>query len=110
MAIRSLGYDVAEARALPAEVQQDDRAILVEAARERRVVVTCNYSDPQSNFCLIHEEWRAQGKDHAGIILIPQSQISNRLRRWDVRDRLVKLLNQHTAEEFNNQVWWLPQE
>jgi hypothetical protein len=60
-AIRAQGYDVAEARVLPVEIQQDDHAILRAAAQQRRVVVTCNYSGPQSNFCLIHEEWRALG-------------------------------------------------
>jgi predicted nuclease of predicted toxin-antitoxin system len=53
-AIRAQGYDVAEARTLLLDVQRDDRAILEEAAHQRRVVVTCNYSDPQSNFCVIH--------------------------------------------------------
>ena len=77
-ALRAQGYDVAEARTLPLEIQQDDRAILAKAAQQQRVVITCNYSDPQSNFCLIHEEWRAQDKEHAGIILIPQYQICNR--------------------------------
>ncbi len=109
-AIRLQGYDVLEARSLPIEMQQDDWAILAEAARQQRAVVTCNYSDPASNFCLIHEEWQSQGKQHAGIILIPQFQISNRLRRWEVRDRLLDFLNQHTAEELRNQLWWLPQE
>jgi hypothetical protein len=108
-AIRLQGYDVLEARALPIETQQDDWAILSEAARQRRVVVTCNYNDPASNFSSIHEEWQSQGKQHAGIILIPQFQISNRLRRWEVRDRLLDLLNQHTAEELRDQLWWLPQ-
>ena len=107
-AIRAQGYDVAEARALPVGVQQDDRAILAEAARQRRAVITCNYSDPNSNFYLIHEEWRTQSREHAGIILIPQAQISNRLLRWDVRDRLLSFLNRHTADELSNQVWWLP--
>lgn len=37
-------------------------------------------------------------------------QISNRLRRWAVRDRLLDFLNQHTAEELCNQLWWLSQE
>ncbi len=109
-AIRAHGYDVIEARALPVAVQQDDRAILAEAARLRCVVVTCNYSDPQSNFCLIHEEWIALGKAHNGIILIPQFQISNRLRRWAVRDRLLNFLNQYSADELRNHLWWLPQE
>lgn len=109
-AVRLQGYDVIEARALPAETQQDDWAILAEAAQQARTVVTCNYSDPTSNFCLIHEEWRSQGKSHAGIILIPQFQISNRLRRWGVRDRLLDFLNHHTIEDLRNQLWWLPQE
>lgn len=109
-AIRAHGYEVLEARALPVEVQRDDRAILAEASRQRSVVITCNYSDPQSNFCLIHEEWRLRGESHAGIVLVPQSQISDRLRRWDVRDRLINFLNQHTADELSNQLWWLPQQ
>jgi hypothetical protein len=108
-AIRAQGYDVMEARTLPVEMQQDDDAILGEAAQQRRVVMTCNYSDPQSNFCLIHAEWRAQGKDHGGIILIPHYQISSRLGRWDVRDRLLNFLNRHTADELRNNLWWLPQ-
>lgn len=109
-ALRLQGYDVVEARSLPIEMQQDDWAILAEATQQQRVVVTCNYSDPASNFCLIHEEWQAQGKQHAGIILIPQFQISNRWRRWEVRDRLLNFLNQHTAEELRKQLCWLPQE
>lgn len=88
-AVRLQGYDVLEARQLPVEVQQDDWTILGEAARQRRAIVTCNYSDPASNFCLIHEEWQSQGKEHAGIILIPQFQISSRLRRWEVIDLLL---------------------
>jgi hypothetical protein len=103
-AIRAQGYDVSQARTLPVEVQQNDRVILAEAARQRRVVITCNYSDPNSNFCLIHEEWHAQSREHAGIILVPQAQISNRLRRWEVRDRLVNFLNQHTADELSDQL------
>lgn len=109
-AIRAQGYDVAEARTFPLEIQQDDYAILRAAVQQRRVVITCNYSDPQSNFCLIHEAWRTQGEKHAGIILIAQYQISSHLRRWEVRDRLLHFLNHYTADELRNQLWWLPQE
>jgi predicted nuclease of predicted toxin-antitoxin system len=109
-AIRAQGYDVAEVRTLPREIQRDDRTILAEAARQKRAVITCNYSDRGSNFCLIHEEWRGKNKAHFGIILIPQVQISNRLLRWEVRDRLLRFLNQRTAGELRNQLWWLPRE
>ncbi|HWX40240.1 MAG TPA: DUF5615 family PIN-like protein [Blastocatellia bacterium] len=108
-AIRAHGYDVAEARHLSPAVQVDDLALLQEAADQGRLVVTCNYSDPTSNFCTIHDEWRAQGKEHAGIVLIPQRQISSRSLRWEVRDRLVDFLNQRTADELRNRIWWLPQ-
>jgi hypothetical protein len=73
-------------------------------------VVTCNYSDPRSNFCVIHEQWQSRGKEHAGIILVPQHQVSSRSRRWEVRDRLLKFLNWYPADELRNQLWWLPQE
>lgn len=89
-AIRAQGYDVTEVRALPKDIQQNDRAILAEATRQKRAVVTCNYNDPSSNFCSIHEEWKEKNKAHFGIILVPQTQISNRLRRWEVRDRLLR--------------------
>jgi len=106
-AISLQGYDIVEARTLPVEIQQDDRALLEEAARAGRVLVTCNYSDPNSNFNLIHEERMSKGKQHAGIIFIYQYQISNRIGRWEVRDRLLSFLNQHTADELRNQIWWL---
>ena len=109
-AVRSQRYDVVEVRTLPMEIQRDDRAILQEAARHKRAVITCNYSDPKSNFCLIHEEWRSKKRTHFGIILVPQAQISNRLRRWEVRDRLLRFLNQRTANELKNQLFWLPKE
>jgi len=108
-ALRTQGYDVSEARDLAPAIQQDDWAILAEAVRTGRVVVPCNDSDPASNFCLIHADWQAQGKQHAGIILIPQYQISNRTRRWEVRERLLTFLNQHTADELHQKLWWLPQ-
>lgn len=109
-AIHAQRYDVAEVRTLSKDIQRDDRAILAEAAKQKRAVVTCNYSDPRSNFCLIHEEWRSKKRIHFGIILVSQAQISNRLRRWEVRDRLLSFLNQRTADEMKNQLFWLPKE
>ena len=109
-AIRAQGYDVAEARTFPVEIQQDDHAILRAAAQQQRVVITCNYSDPQSNCCRLHEAWRAHGKQHAGILLIAQYQISSRVGRWEVRDRLLTCLHHHTAAELREQLWWVPQE
>jgi predicted nuclease of predicted toxin-antitoxin system len=58
-ALRTQGYDVTEARDLAPEIQQDDWAILAAAAVTGRVVVTCNYSDPASNFCLIFRSFKS---------------------------------------------------
>jgi hypothetical protein len=107
-AMRAHGYDVAEVRHLPPDIQQDDWAILASAAEQARVVVTCNYSDPESNFCLIHELWQADEKSHAGILLVPHHRISSRAGRWEVRDRLLSFLNQHAADELVNLLSWLP--
>ena len=109
-ALRAQGYDVAQARLLPLDVQQDDEALLQHASHQGRAVVTCNYSDPQSNFCIIHDEWQSQSKEHAGIILVPQHHFSSRSRRWDVRDRMLRLLNHCSADELHNKWRWLPQE
>jgi hypothetical protein len=51
--------------------------------------------------------WRCN-KEHAGIILVPQHQVSSRSHRWEVRDRLLKFLNCYPPDELRNQLWWLP--
>ncbi|MBI4673456.1 MAG: DUF5615 family PIN-like protein [Chloroflexi bacterium] len=109
-ALRANGYDVLETRTLRPEIQQDDVALLTFAHKERRVLVTCNYSDPKSNFVTIHRTWRKKAKSHSGIILVPQFQISSHSKRWQVRDRLLDLLNQYTWDELKDQLVWLPKE
>jgi hypothetical protein len=52
---------------------------------------------------------RRAGREHAGIILVPQHHISSRTRRCEVRDRLLRFLNCYPADELHNQLWWLPQ-
>jgi len=107
-AIRSQGYDVLGAGKLPTEVFRDDQRLLEVATEQRRVLITCNYSDQQSNFVLIHEEWQAQRREHAGTLLCPQSQISSRYRRREARDRLPRFLNEHTWSDLYNRLFWLP--
>ena len=106
--LRAEGFDVAEVRSLPTDVQRDDWALLATAARERRAVVTCNYSDRRSNFCAIHEEWQTRGREHAGIILVPYRHVGFGQRRWDVRRRLVAFLNHYAWDGLYNQLLWLP--
>jgi len=112
-AIRAQGYDVAEARALPVEVQQDDRAILAEAARQLRAVITCNYSDPNSNFYLIQSH--SPGVAHSahgarGIHSHTPSSDQQSLAALGGARPASQLTESTHADEFSNQVWWLPQE
>ncbi len=58
------GFDVTEARQHPLEIQRNDYALLEKAVLERRALITCNCSDPKSNFCVIHDEWLRSGKTH----------------------------------------------
>jgi len=104
--IRDSGYDVTEARNLPKEIYRNDERLLELAAKERRAVFTCNFSDPVHNFCIIDTAWRRQGKEHAGIILCPQTDVS--LRLWEVWRRLLKLLDTYFWDELYNHLFWLP--
>jgi hypothetical protein len=58
---------------------------------------------------VIHEYWLSQSKAHAGILLVPQT-ISAVVRRWGIRDRMLKFLNAYAADQLRHQLWWLPQE
>jgi hypothetical protein len=106
--IREQGFDVAEARQLPGKIQEDDYALLERAAEERRAYITCNYRDRRSNFCVIHEEWLQVGKEHFGIILIPQFRLDSHYQRWAIRHRVLNFFNSHTWDELQNQLMWLP--
>jgi hypothetical protein len=75
--VRAQGFDVAEARHFPIKIQQDDYALLEKAVKERRAIITCNYRDRNSNFCMIHKEWLNSGKVHFGIILVSQLRLDN---------------------------------
>jgi len=106
--IREEGFDVAEARQLPIKIQQDDYALLEKACAERRALITCNYADPKSNFCTIHEEWLRAGSKHFGIILVSQFRLDNHYTRWSIRRRLLDFFNSRSWDELQNQLLWLP--
>lgn len=106
--VREQGFDVAEARHFPLKVQQDDYALLEKAAEERRVMITCNYRDRNSNFCVIHKEWLNSGRTHFGIILVSQFRLDNYYTRWSIRRRLLDFFNSRSWDELQNQLLWLP--
>jgi predicted nuclease of predicted toxin-antitoxin system len=69
------------------------------ATQQGRVICTCNISD----FVQLHTEYMAQGKNHAGIILIHQQHFSigEQVRR------LLRLMQSRSAEAMVNNIEYL---
>jgi len=97
-ALRARGVDIATALE-ERMIEQEDRDHLDYAAAQGRVLYTCNVAD----FFYLHTSFLAQGKSHAGIILVPQQRYSvgERMRR------LLKLLNKKSEAEMRNSVEFL---
>jgi predicted nuclease of predicted toxin-antitoxin system len=72
--LRKAGYDVDAVADREDLVARSDRAILEVACREGRAVVTNNVKD----FRPLAAEWLAQGKVHAGLILLPSTRTRSR--------------------------------
>jgi predicted nuclease of predicted toxin-antitoxin system len=99
--LRQRGFDVltTEAAAMDTAPDEDQLAF---AANENRSIVTFNIRD----FAPLHELWAALGKSHAGIIL--SQQLGN--RQYGVfLTRMLRLLDQLTAEEMQNNLVHLEQ-
>ena len=75
----------------------DDDEQLAHAVSEQRAIVTFNHKD----FGVRHERYRAQDKEHWGIVLSTEEAIDV------LRRRLLRLLNTLSAEELKNQIRWL---
>ncbi len=82
--LRNAGFDVEAVAARPDLVGRSDTVILEVASSQSRAVVTNNIKD----FRPIAAEWLAQGRVHAGLILLP----SSRTRTPDAISALVDLI------------------
>jgi predicted nuclease of predicted toxin-antitoxin system len=70
-ALEAHGHDVATVTQRPDLMAlHDDEPILAAAAAENRVVVTANIGD----FAALDAQWNAEGRAHAGIVLVTTSQ------------------------------------
>ena len=74
MLLRKAGYDVDAVADREDLVGRNDRFILEAACREGRAVVTNNIKD----FRPLAAEWLAQGRVHAGLILLPSTRTRTR--------------------------------
>ena len=82
-----------------ARTETDDDAQLVFASQTGRVIVTSNVLD----FPRIHGESLEAGRDHAGIVIVPQ-------QRWPVGEvvrRLLALRDGLSAEAMHNRLEYL---
>lgn len=79
--------------------EEDDDAQLEYATQLGRVLYTFNVG----HFCQLHKEYIAQGKGHAGIIVVYRQRysIGEQIRR------LLNLINTKTAEEMRNSLQFL---
>ena len=74
-----------------------DRDQLAYAVQEQRALFTYNILD----YLQLHLECLELGQEHFGIIVSDQQPIGETMRR------LLNLLNQITADEARNQIYWL---
>lgn len=96
--IRARGYDAVSALELEKEQRGlDDEAQLEYASSQGRAILTHN----QRHFEPLHRKWLSKGHDHAGIILSVQIPIGELLKR------MLRLLDQVTAEEMRNNLRYL---
>ena len=100
VALRKRGVDVTTA--LEAGMTEEpDEVQLAYAAKAQRAIYSSNIGD----FCNLHSQWRAEGKSHAGIILVRQQQLSigEQVRR------LIKLITAVSSDEMKDRLEFLSQ-
>lgn len=96
-ALRRHGYDVLTVREANRRGLSDAEQ-LAYAADQGRTLFSFNAAD----YIALHLEYLAQGREHAGIIVVKQIAIGETVRR------LLFLLAQTSSDEIRNQLRWLP--
>lgn len=96
--LRARGVDVLTA-AEAGMINRPDEDQLDFAANSARALYTYNVAD----YCLLHQEWMADQRFHAGIVASTQQRyvVGEELRH------LVRLISEVTAEEMRNRVEFL---
>jgi predicted nuclease of predicted toxin-antitoxin system len=95
-ALRLRGFDATNVHELQRKGLSDEEQLEL-ATTEGRTIFTYNTSD----FLKLHLDWVRLTKEHAGII------VSDQLPIGEVTRRLLNLINQVTADEMRNQIYWL---
>ena len=99
--LRKVGYDVDAVADRENLVGRSDRIILEVASSEGRAVVTNNIKD----FRPLAAEWLAQGRVHAGLILLPSTRTRNRHAITAVADAIETVLRDHPDGLTGSERW-----
>ena len=98
--LRAHGFDAVAAIEVGME-RATDEGHLRFAATAGRVLISHDLKD----FPRLAERWAERGEAHSGVVLTGQWSKGS---YGDLLRRLLTLLDSRTAEEFANQVVWLP--
>ena len=102
--LRKAGYEVDAVADREDLVARSDRIILEVACREGRAVVTNTIKD----FRPLAAEWLAQGRVHAGLILLPSTRTRNRHAIAAVAAAIESVLRQHPDGLSGSERWIAP--
>jgi hypothetical protein len=99
--LRQMGYDVEAVAERPDLLGRTDRSILEIASAESRAVITNNIKD----FRPIAAEWLAQGRLHAGLILLPSTRTRTRAAITVLADRISSVLRDNPDGLSGSERW-----
>jgi predicted nuclease of predicted toxin-antitoxin system len=99
--LREAGYDVVAVADRDDLVGSSDSIILGVAASEGRAVITNNVKD----FRPLAAERLAQGRTHAGLILVPSTRTRTRAAITALATAIAKVLEDHPAGLAGSERW-----
>jgi uncharacterized protein with PIN domain len=99
--LRQMGYDVEAVADRPDLVGCRDQSILEIASAEGRAVVTNNIKD----FRPLAAQWLAQGRVHAGLILLPSTRTRTRASIAALADRISTVLRDNPDGLTGSERW-----
>jgi predicted nuclease of predicted toxin-antitoxin system len=99
--LRQTGYDVVAVAERDDLVGRSDRVVLEVAATEERAVITNNVKD----FRPLAAERLAQGRTHAGLILLPSKRTRTRAAVATLARAIEKVLRDHPDGLAGGEHW-----
>ena len=102
--LRQAGYDVDAVAEREDLVDRSDRIIFETASAEGRAVVTNNIKD----FRPLAAEWLAQGRVHAGLILLPSARTRSRNAVAAIASAIERILRDHPNGLEGSERWIAP--